>query len=110
MSRTFDSLRDPFPVRRRVFPTRHLCAGKRTTRPRPIVLWRLHGDAEDLVCAAITTSFGYALGLTLGGELILLDLQPSLDHVVSMSERLERWLLGRGWVSRDLTPAGHHEE
>lgn len=110
MSRTFDAPRDHFPTRHRVFPTRHLRADERMARPRPIVLWRLRGDAEDLVCAAITTSFGYALGLTLGGELILLDLQPSLDHLVSMSDRLERWLLGRGWTSRDLTPAGQHEE
>ena len=70
----------------------------------------MRGETDDLVCAAITTSYGHALGLTLGGELILLELQPSLEHLVATSERLERWLVSRGWTSTDCPPRIQPEE
>ena len=74
---------DRLPPRRRVFPTRWMRACSRAARPRPLVLWRLHGEMDVLVCAAIENSFGHALALTLAGELILFDLQPSIDHLVA---------------------------
>jgi hypothetical protein len=64
-----------------------------------VVLWRMRGAVEHLVCVSIATSFGYALGLELGAELILLELQPSLELLVAKSDRLERWLLARGWLA-----------
>lgn len=101
---------DRLPPRRRVFPTRWMRACSRDARSRPLVLWRLHGDVEDLVCAAIENSFGHALALTLAGELILLDLQPSIDHLVATANRLERWLLSRGWTHVDRTSHTTPEE
>jgi hypothetical protein len=101
---------DRLPPRRRVFPTRWMRACSHAGRPRPLVLWRLRGATEDLVCAAIANSFGYALALTLAGELILLDLQPSIDHLVKTSDRLERWLRSRGWTSSDHTAYTNPEE
>jgi hypothetical protein len=101
---------DRLPPRRRVFPTRWMRVRSRDARPRPLVLWRLRGDAEDLVCAAIENSFGHALALTLAGELILLDLQPSIDHLVATADRLERWLLSRGWTHAGRTPHTTPEE
>ena len=110
MPRPFRSRCDRLPPRRRVFPTRWMLRRSRGGRPRPLVLWRLRGDVEDLVCAAIENSFGHALALTLGGELILFELQPSIDHLVKTSDRLERWLLARGWTSTDGTPPTSPEE
>jgi hypothetical protein len=101
---------DRFPPRRRVFPTRWMRTRSRDARPRPLVLWRLHGEAEHLVCAAIENSFGHALALTLAGELILLELQPSIDHLVNTADRLERWLVSRGWTYIDGTPHTTPEE
>ena len=60
-------------------------------------LWRLHGATDDLVCAAIVTSYGYALSLELGGEPILLELQRSLELLTSKASRLETGLLTQGW-------------
>jgi len=68
--------------------------------PRPrerVPLWRLHGATDDLVCAAIVTSYGYALSLELGGEPILLELQRSLELLTSKASRLETGLLTQGW-------------
>ncbi len=91
---------DRFRQRPRVFPTRVM------QRQQPdaatgvrVVLWRLKGAVEQLVCVSVTTSFGYALGLELGAELILLELQPNLELLVAKSSRLERWLLARGWLA-----------
>lgn len=68
------------------------------TRPAPAhELWRLRGATDDLRGLAIETSFGYALGLELDRELVLLHLQPSLDTLVTAADRLETALLAQGW-------------
>ena len=67
------------------------------TPPRPIELWRLRGATDDLRGLAIETSFGYALGLELDAELVLLHLQPSLDSLVTTAERIETALIAQGW-------------
>ncbi len=91
---------DRFRQRPRVFPTRLIQRQQSdaSTGVR-VALWRMQGAVEQLVCVSIATSFGYALGLELGAELILLELQPSLELLVAKSNRLERWLLARGWVA-----------
>ncbi len=63
----------------------------------PIELWRLRGATDDLRGLAIETSFGYALGLELDAELVLLHLQPSLDSLVATAERIESALIAQGW-------------
>jgi hypothetical protein len=65
--------------------------------PHRVPLWRLHGATNDLVCAAVVTSYGYALCLELGGEPILLELQRSLESLTSKANRLETGLLAQGW-------------
>ena len=68
------------------------------TRPAPAhELWRLRGATDDLRGLAIETSFGYALGLELDRELVLLHLQPSLDTLFTAADRLETALLAHGW-------------
>jgi hypothetical protein len=69
-------------------------------------LWRAHGATDDLRALAITTSFGYAFGLELDHELILLHLQPSLEVLVSYAHRIEAALLAQGW--RRIDPAHAH--
>jgi len=64
---------------------------------RPIELWRLHGATDDLRGLAIETSYGYALGLELDAELVLLHLQPSLEWLVACAERIESALIAQGW-------------
>jgi hypothetical protein len=71
-----------------------------TERPRDahlIELWRLRGATDDLRGLAIETSYGYALGLELDAELVLLHLQPSLDSLVAIAERIETALIAQGW-------------
>ena len=71
-----------------------------TERPRgapPIELWRLRGETDDLRGLAIETSYGYALGLELDTELLLKLLQPSLETLVAMAERIEIALIAMGW-------------
>lgn len=63
-----------------------------------IPLWHLRGALEELACIARPTSWGYALGLELGGDLILLELQPSVETLVDKAARLEAWLITQGWV------------
>jgi hypothetical protein len=65
--------------------------------PHRVLLWRLHGATNDLACAAVETSYGYALCLELGGEPILLELQRSLETLATKASRLETRLLTRGW-------------
>ena len=66
-------------------------------RSHAMELWRLHGATDDLRGLAIETSFGYALGLELDAELVLLHLQPSLESCVATAERIETALVAQGW-------------
>lgn len=66
-------------------------------RSEQVLLWRLHGATDDLVCAAIVTSYGFALCLELGGEPILIELQRSLELLTTKASRLETRLLAQGW-------------
>jgi hypothetical protein len=82
----------------------------RRRSPAPIELWRLRGAADDLRALAVETSFGYALGLELDTELVLLSLQPSLDTLVAYAERIQRALQPQGWtpVEDALIGRSHH--
>ena len=72
--------------------------------PRPLVLWQLRGATDDLRGLAIETSFGYALGLELDAELVLLHLQPSLECLVAYADRIETALLAQGLRRVDAPP------
>ena len=72
--------------------------------PQPIVLWQLRGANDDLRGLAIETSFGYALGLELDAELVMLHLQPSLERVVAYADRIESALVAQGWRVIDAPP------
>ena len=74
--------------------------------PRPIALWCLRGATDELRGLAIETSFGYALGLELDHELVLLHLQPSLECLVAYADRIESALRAQGWELVDEPPAG----
>lgn len=65
--------------------------------PHRVLLWRLHGATNDLACAAVETSYGYAFCLELDREPILLELQRSLEALTFKASRLEASLLARGW-------------
>ena len=75
----------------------------------PHELWRLRGATDDLRGLAIETSFGYALGLELDTELVLLHLQPNLDSLVSYADRLETALRAQGWQPVP-SPLSSHKE
>jgi hypothetical protein len=60
-------------------------------------LWRLRGATDDLRGLAIETSFGYALGLELDAELVLLHLLPTLEDLVAYADRIEGALVEQGW-------------
>jgi hypothetical protein len=72
--------------------------------PHPLELWRVRGATDELRGLAIETSFGYALGLELDHELVLLHLQPSLDVLVAYADRIEAALLAQGWQRPDPCP------
>jgi len=57
----------------------------------------MRGASDDLRGLAIETSFGYALGLELDRELVLLHLQPSLEVLMAYADRIETALLAQGW-------------
>jgi hypothetical protein len=63
----------------------------------PIVLWKYRGEEKDLRGLVFVTSVGYAFGLQLGTELIWFHLQPSLERLVDVADRLEPWLRAKGW-------------
>lgn len=92
-------------------PQRDRCSARRTTSTerrraaRPLVLWRLRGATDDLRGLAVETSFGYALGLELDAELVLLHLQPSLECLMAYAERIESALVAQGWQVIDATAA-----
>lgn len=73
------------------------CATQAPTVSSPLELWRIRGTTDDLRGLAIATSFGYALGLELDSELVLLHLQPSLEVLVAYADRIESALLAQGW-------------
>ena len=75
--------------------------------PHPIVLWQLRGATDDLRGLAIETSFGYALGLELDAELVLVHLQSSLETLVAYADRIEAALLAQGW---QLVGTPQHKE
>ena len=64
----------------------------------PIELWRLRGATDDLRGLAFETSFGYALGLELDAELVLLHLQPNLESLVAYADRIQAALQAQGWA------------
>lgn len=71
-----------------------------TTRrrtPPPTVLWRMRGATDDLRGLLFETSFGFALGLELANELVLLQLQPNLESLATYAERIESTLISQGW-------------
>ena len=73
-------------------------------------LWRLRGATDDLRGLAVETSFGYALGLELATEVVWLQLQPSLDALVTTAERLETALRAQGWVPVGSVVSPIHKE
>jgi hypothetical protein len=83
-------------------------ASRAPTEPPPLELWRIRGETDDLRGLAIETSFGYALGLELDHERILVLLQPSLDVLVAYADRIESALLAKGW--RRIAPCPHTKE
>ena len=64
---------------------------------RSRVLWRLQGATDELCALAVETSYGWAFGLELDRELVLLHLQPSLDSVVAYAGRIHDALIAHGW-------------
>ena len=69
----------------------------RQREPPPIELWRLRGATDELRGLAFETSFGYALGLELDAELVLLHLQPTLESLVAYADRIQAALQAQGW-------------
>jgi len=76
----------------------HARRDHRRREPPPIELWRLRGATDDLRGLAFETSFGYALGLELDAELVLLHLQPTLELVVAYADRIQAALQAQGWA------------
>ena len=66
--------------------------------PTPIELWRLRGATDELRGLAFETSFGYALGLELDAELVLLHLQPNLESLIAYADRIQAALQTLGWA------------
>jgi hypothetical protein len=94
-------MRDSTPTNRRPLRTaihRHA--------PPPIALWRLRGATDDLRALAVETSFGYALGLELDTELVLLHLQPTLETLVAYADRIHAALAAAGWTVVDDASTG----
>jgi hypothetical protein len=82
-------------------PNRAPESARRDRRHRaspPIELWRLRGATDELRGLACETSFGYALGLELDAELVLLSLQPTLESLVAYADRIHAALQAQGWA------------
>jgi hypothetical protein len=88
----------------------HIPSPSVRARAHAIVLWRLRGATDDLRGLAIETSFGYALGLELDAELVLLHLQPNFECLIAYAARLESALIKQGWqtVEEPQTERSHH--
>ena len=84
-------------------------AADATIAAQPLELWRARGATDDLRALAIETSFGYALGLELDHELVLLHLQPSLEVLVAYADRIETALRAQGWQRLDPHPPENKE-
>jgi hypothetical protein len=78
-------------------PAPPAAAVRNAVMPHRVLLWRLHGATNDLACAAVEMSYGYALSVELGGEPILLELQRNLETLTAKASQLETSLLARGW-------------
>ena len=76
----------------------HTRRARHHLEPSPIELWRLRGATDDLCGLAFETSFGYALGLELDEELVLLHLQPNLESLVAYADRIQAALQAHGWA------------
>ena len=74
---------------------------RRADESDPVALWQLRRANEELLCATVRTTYGYALALALSGELVIFELEPNLDRLARKAHRLETRLLARGWM-----PAG----
>ncbi len=75
----------------------------------PLELWRMRGATDEVRGLAIETSFGYAFGLELDHELVLLHLQPSSETLVAYADRIESALLAQGWRPVDAGPLSTKE-
>ena len=64
----------------------------------PVALWQLRRANEELLCATVLTTYGYALALALSGELVIFELEPNLERLARKAHRLETRLLARGWM------------
>ena len=64
----------------------------------PVVVWQLRRAGDDLLCATVLTTYGYALALALSGELVIFELEPNLERLARKAHRLETRLLARGWM------------
>jgi hypothetical protein len=87
----------------------HRAAADAPIAAPPLELWRARGATDDLRALAIETSFGYALGLELDSELVLLHLQPSLEVLVAYADRIETALRAQGWQRLDPHQVEHKE-
>lgn len=64
----------------------------------PVVVWQLRRTGDDLLCATVLTTYGYAIALALSGELVIFELEPNLERLARKAHRLETRLLARGWI------------
>src|ERR1700693_2926946 len=64
----------------------------------PVVVWQLRRAGDDLLCATVLTTYGYALALALSGDLVIFELEPNLERLARKAHRLETRLLARGWT------------
>lgn len=87
-----ESLTSFTPQRALVLRDRH------ADESEPIALWQLRRAGDDLLCATVVTTYGYALALTLSGELVIFELEPNLERLARKACRLERRLVARGWM------------
>jgi hypothetical protein len=69
--------------------------------PRPFELFRLRGATDVVRGLAIETSYGFAFGLELDRELVLLLLQRDIESMVTYADRLEVALIAQGWTVVD---------
>jgi hypothetical protein len=71
---------------------------RHTDESDPVVLWQLRRTGDDLLCATVLTTYGYALALALSGELVIFEFEPNLERLTRKAHRLETRLLARGWM------------